>query len=166
MKTPGPGHTPSVRPGPCAAGHTGFTMVEVLVGVGVLTVALLGMITVFLASHGDISQGGRDTAATAAALSLAENMRNQPPPDLSLLDGMNTDDPALCPGAPNSRLNTLCTDWITQVAQLPEGRGTVGVTQTPNPTTGITLRQMTITVTWSEAGRGGRQLTLVAGRSD
>jgi Tfp pilus assembly protein PilV len=156
----------SGRLAPRAASHPGFTMAEVLVAIGVLTAALLGMITVFLASHSDISQGGRDTAATAAALSLAENMRNQPPPDLSLLDGMNTDDPSLCPGAPGSRLNTLCTDWIAQVAQLPEGRGTVAVTQTPNPVTGITLRQMTITVTWNEASRGGRQLTLVAGRSD
>jgi len=163
---PGPDPAPPSRPAFRAAGHAGFTMVEVLVAVGVLTVALLGMITVFLASHGDISQGGRDTAATAVALSLAENMRNQPPVDLSLLDGMTTDDSALCPGAPGSRLNTLCTDWIAQVAQLPEGRGTVAVTQTPNPTTGITLRQMTITVAWAEAGRGGRQLTLVAGRSE
>ncbi len=160
------GPSPSTHPGLRPAGMAGFTLVEALVAVGVLTVAFLGVITVFLASHSDISQSGRDTTATAVALSLAENMRNQPPVDLSLLDGMTTDNPNFCPGAPGSRINTLCTDWIAQVSQLPEGRGTVAVTQIPNPDTGIMLRRINITLNWTEAGRGGRQLALVVARSE
>ncbi len=144
----------------------GFTMVEVLIAAGVLTVAFLGMITVLLTGHGDISQSGRDTSASAAVQSLAENMRNQPATDWSTLDGMTTDDPNNCPGAQGSRLNTLCVNWINVVTQLPQGRGTVGVVATANPTTGITMRTATITVAWAEAGRGSRQLSLVVGRSD
>ncbi len=144
----------------------GFTMVETLVAVGVLTVAFLGMITVLMTGHTDISQSGRDTAAAAAAVTLAENMWNQPATDWQLLDGMTTDDPTLCPGGAGTRLNTLCTDWIAEVSQLPQGRGTLSVVPTPNPVTGITMRQATIRVAWTEATRGGRQVTLTVGRSD
>lgn len=135
-------------------------------GLGILTVVFLGIITVFMTGHSDISQSGRDTGAAVITQSLAENMRNLRPADLDLLDGITTENPAGCPGALGSRINTVCTEWIAQVAQLPEGRGTLAVTQIPNPTTGILMRRITITVGWSEVGRGGRQVVLTAGRSD
>ncbi len=143
----------------------GFTMVEVLVAVGVLTVAFLGIITVFLAGYGDISQSGRDTLAAVAAQSLIEDIRNRPQADIPSLGGVDTASPTPCPLNPPA-LNTLCTDWVSQVSQLPAGRGTVAVTQTPNPGTGITMYRVAITVSWDEAGRGARQLTVVAGRSN
>lgn len=144
----------------------GFTMVEILVALGILTVAFMGLITVLLTGHTDISQSGRDTTAAVAVQSLAENMWNQPAPDWILLNGMSTASPTVCPGAAGSRLNTLCTDWTGQVGLLPQGRGTVAVTATPNAVTGITLWVATITVTWTEAAqRGRRTLTLVVGRS-
>ena len=147
-------------------GRPGFTMVEILVALGILTVAFLGLISVLMTGHTDISESGRDMAAAVAVQSLAENMWNQPAPDWILLNGMTTANPTVCPGAAGSRLNTLCTDWIGQVGLLPQGRGTVAVIATPNPTTGITLWQATITVTWTEATqKGQRNLRLVVGRS-
>ncbi len=164
MSVAGRPRVPRRPTGPPAA--AGFTMVEVLVTMGVLTVAFLGVITVFLTGHADISQSGRDTAAAVAAQSLAENMLNQQAPTLDQLNGMTTADPTACPGAPGDRINTVCTDWINQVAPLPQGLGTVTVTQIPNPTTGIMMRQVSINVSWVEAARGTRQFTLVVGRSN
>jgi len=154
------------RRGPRPPATPGFTMAEVMVAVGVLTVAFLGMITVLMAGHSDISQSGRDTSAAVAAQSLVENMRNQPATDLQQLDGMTTENATYCPGTTNSRIQTLCTDWIGQVSQLPEGRGTVTVAQIPNPGTGIMLRRITITVNWTEASKGARAFPMVVGRSD
>jgi uncharacterized protein (TIGR02598 family) len=141
-------------------------MAEVMVAVGVLTVAFLGLITVLGTGHSDISRSGRDTAAAVAIQSLVENMQNQPPTELQQLDGMTTEDPTYCPGTSGSRVHTLCTDWIGQVTQLPQGRGTITVAQIPNPTTGIMLRRITITVNWTEATKGARSFTMVVGRSD
>lgn len=140
---------------------------EVMVAIGVLTVSLVGVIGILFTSHSGISRSGRDTVATVIAQSLAENLRNQPQLDLPLLNGITSDEPNLCPGAPGSRLNVLCTEWVDQVNTLPEGRGTVTITQTPNPVTGITLHRITITLNWTEASSLARRtLTLVAGRSD
>ncbi len=152
------------------AGARGFTLAEVLVAIGVLSVAFLGIITVFMVGQADISQSGRDTLAAAAAQSLAENLRNQPQDDLPQYHGMTTDDKTLCPGnagPPQDKVNKLCTDWVDQVTQaLPQGRGTVSVVLTTNPTTNITLYQITINVSWTEAAGGTtRTLTVIAGRS-
>lgn len=150
---------------PAAAGMPAFTLAEVVVALGVLLVAFLGIITVFRVGHGDITESGRDTAASVVVQSLVESLQNQPAANLPLLNGIDTADPAFCPGAAGSRVNTLCTDWIAQVARLPQGRGTVTVAQVPNPTTGIILNQITISLSWAEVGRGSRQFTVVTARS-
>lgn len=152
------------RATPRRPGQGGFTMVEILVAVGVLLVALMGIISVFFVGHRDISESGRDTAAAVAAQSLAETLRNQAQGNLPLLDGLDTANPA-CPANP-PQMSALCAGWVTQVGQLPEGRGTVAVAQIRNPGTGKILYRIIITLAWNEAGRGGRQFTLVAGRSD
>jgi hypothetical protein len=135
------------------------------VSVGVLLVAFLGVITVYMVGYGDISEGGKDTIAAMAAQTLAENIRNQPQASLTQLNGIDTTNPGGCPGAAGSRINTLCLNWAAQVSQLPEGRGTVAVNQIPNGTTGVLFFQIIINLTWTEPTRGLRQLTVVAGRS-
>ncbi len=151
------------------AGWPGFTLVEILVAVGVLMVAFLGVITVYLVGYGDISESGRDTAAAVLAQSLVEGMRNQPAALLTGLDGVDTANATPCPANP-PRINALCTNWVAQVQGtppfplvLPGGQGRIAVAAIPNA---ITLNRITITLTWTEPGRGGRQLTVVAGRSD
>lgn len=145
------------------AGGPGFTLAEVLVSVGVLLVAFMGVITVYLVGYGDISEGGKDTIAAMAAQTLAENIRNQPQNNLQQLDGIDSTNPGGCPGTAGSRINTLCLNWAAQVAQLPEGRGRVTVTRTLNGN--VSFFQVNINLTWTEPTRGLRQLTVVAGRS-
>jgi len=155
-----------IRPRAPRAGRTGFTLAEVLVSVGVLLVSFLGVITVYLVGYGDISEGGKDTIAAMAAQTLAENIRNQPQATILQLNGMDSGNPGGCPGATGSRINTLCLNWATQVAQLPEGRGTVAVTETINPNDpNVKFYQVIINLAWTEPTRGLRQLTVVAGRS-
>ncbi len=146
------------------AGRPGFTLVEVLVAVGVVLVAFLGVITVYLVGYGDITEGGLDTAGAVAAQSLVERIRNQPFANMPLLNGMDTSNTGACPGVTGSPINTLCLNWAAQVAQLPQGQGTVTVVPVVGPS-GVT-QQIRINVSWVEAARGGRrQLTVVAGRT-
>ncbi len=147
-------------------GGPGFTLAEILVAVGVLLVAFLGVITVYMVGYRDITEGGTDTAAAVAAQTLAESLRNQPQANLPLLDGMDTSNTAGCPGAPGSRINNLCLTWATQVVLLPEGRGVVNVVPTINPNTGVLFNQIIINLTWTEPNAGGRRLVVVAGRSN
>lgn len=141
-------------------------MVEVLVALVVLMVGLLGTSAVFIAGHREIGESGRDTAAAVVAQSLAENLRNQSVLELPFLNGLDTADPSTCPDIVGSGVRKLCADWIAQVSTLPEGRGTVVISPMPNPATGITLHRITISLSWAEPGRGTRNLTLTAGRTD
>ena len=156
-------------------GGPGFTLAEILVAVGVLLVAFLGVITVYLVGHRDITEGGNDTLAATAAQSLVERLRNLPsgpalPPILLGMNGVDTQNPATCPPdppppTPPQGLNAWCTNWAAEVTQqLPDGRALVAVVQNISPA-GFSFSQLTIIMFWTDPGRGRRQLTLVAGRS-
>jgi hypothetical protein len=140
------------------------------VAVGVLLVAFLGVITVYMVGYSDIKEGGTDTAAAIAAQTLVERLRNLPsgpalPAILLGVNGMDTANTAACPGAPASRINNLCLAWAAQVNQLPQGQGVVTVLRVPNPSQPDFFR-ITITVAWTEPTRGRRLLSVVAGRSN
>ncbi len=159
------------------AGRPGFTLAEILVAVGVLLVAFLGVITVYLAGHGDIKEGGNDTIAAMAAQSLVERLRNLPagpaplPPILLGMNNVDTQNPATCPPdppppAPPQGLNAWCTAWAAQVSQqLPQGRATVTVVLNPAGPEDLVFSTISVSVFWTEPSRGARQLTVVGGRS-
>ena len=69
-----------LTPGPCgrprAVGHPGFTMVELVVAVGVIGTVLLGIAGVFIVSYTNVDYGGRVTRATSYAHQKAEELRN------------------------------------------------------------------------------------------
>ncbi len=61
---------------PGAAGHRGFTMMELLVAVGVIGTALIGICSVFIVSYTNVDYGGRVSRATTYAHQKVEEMRN------------------------------------------------------------------------------------------
>ena len=68
-----PGPTP---PPPRRAGAPGFTMMELLVAVGVISLVLLGIVGVFLVSYTNVDHGGRVSRATTYAHQKMEELRN------------------------------------------------------------------------------------------
>ncbi len=83
--TPG-GQAPDPRRRPRAAGHPGFTMVELVVAAGVIGTVLLGIAGVFIVSYTNVDHGGRVTRATTYAHQKVEELRNT---SFALLAGGN-----------------------------------------------------------------------------
>ncbi len=161
----------------------GFTFVEILVAASVLLVAFLGLVTVFYGGFSNVAEAGKATVAVAAAESMIELIKTQNtigvPAQFPLdFNGVTTaNGGAACPG-PAQRL-ARCLDWVNvQVLNnpnLPGGAGNVTVTcvqngtpPCPGPPTplGIRFYTVTVTVSWVEAGRGGKSVRLVSGISD
>jgi len=59
-------------------GAPGFTLIEVMVTIGVIGAVLLGLTGIFLVSYTNVDYGGRVTRATAYAHQKAEELRNTP----------------------------------------------------------------------------------------
>ena len=63
-------------PAPGRAGAPGFTMMELLVAVGVIGAVLLGIAGVFIVSYTNVDHGGRVSRATTYAHQKVEELRN------------------------------------------------------------------------------------------
>jgi prepilin-type N-terminal cleavage/methylation domain-containing protein len=63
-------------PRPGRAGAPGFTMMELLVAVGVIGAVLLGIAGVFIVSYTNVDHGGRVSRATTYAHQKVEELRN------------------------------------------------------------------------------------------
>jgi len=57
-------------------GAPGFTMMELLVAVAVVSLVLLGIVGVFIVSHTNVDHGGRVTRATTYGHQKVEELRN------------------------------------------------------------------------------------------
>ncbi len=55
--------------------NSGFSLLEVMVGLGILSVGIFAMVSLFSASHGMLSIGNRDTRAAHLAQSKMEALR-------------------------------------------------------------------------------------------
>jgi prepilin-type N-terminal cleavage/methylation domain-containing protein len=64
------------RRGRAGAGDAGFTMMELVVAVGVIGTVLLGIAGVFIVSYTNVDHGGRVTRATTYAHQKVEELRN------------------------------------------------------------------------------------------
>ena len=64
------------RLGRAGAANAGFTMMELMVAVGVIGTVLLGIVGVFIVSYTNVDHGGRVTRATTYAHQKVEELRN------------------------------------------------------------------------------------------
>ena len=68
---------PALRVG-VSRGGWGFSLVELLIGMTILAVGLLGIATMFSTGYTDIAAGGKTTAAIEAARQIMEDIRLLP----------------------------------------------------------------------------------------
>ena len=147
-------------------GAAGYSVVEVLIALVVLVVGFLGLVTLVFGGFSNVEEAGSSSAAVAGAESMIEFLRTQPASVIPQMDRVTSADPESCPGGDGSALKTACQAWLARVAALREGRGTVSVVTAPNASTGIPFHTLTVTITWTEVGLGGRSVTVVSGITD
>jgi prepilin-type N-terminal cleavage/methylation domain-containing protein len=78
----------------------GFSLIELLLGMGILSVALLAIATMFSTGYTDVTVGGNTTMAVAAGRQIVEDMRLLPFARLDDLNGFNTSTLATLPPVP------------------------------------------------------------------
>jgi len=153
---------PRRRTGKERTGGRGFTLIEILIGITILAVGLLGVAGMFSTAYVDISAGGKTTMAVTAARQIIEDMRLLPFDNLVNVNGFNTNTVASQPaGQPELAMARKWrylvagsgVGWNFTAAEMAQwsslytgganfgGQATVAVTS-PSPT----LRQVTITV--------------------
>lgn len=102
--------------------QTGFSLIELLIGMSLMAVALLSIATMFSTGYNDVHAGGRTTMATSAARQVLEDMQTLPFNSLSSLHGFDTGNAAslaaLTAGTPEY---TLARKW--RYALAGEGTG-------------------------------------------
>jgi prepilin-type N-terminal cleavage/methylation domain-containing protein len=166
---------------------SGFTLIEVLIGVTILVVGILGVATMFGTGYSNVGQGARLTMAVTAARQMLEDVRTIPFGNLVNLNGpagtgFDTDlvgtQPAADPARSIARkwryaLAGAGTGWNFTTAEkanwqnlgvgsVPFGAGGLIVVTSPS----ATMRQIAITV--RVPGRGNTvqlmQLTTLISR--
>jgi type IV pilus assembly protein PilV len=130
----------------------GFTLVEVLVTLVILSVGLLGIAALHTASLRNNLDSALRSQASALAADVADRMRGN---RIAALDGLYnlalTDATPTLTGSPTLAQRDL-NAWRTLLAQmLPNGTGAVAL----DPVTDICL----ITVQWGERARQGEGTT-------
>jgi type IV pilus assembly protein PilV len=141
--------------------HNGFTLVEVLVALLVLSIGLLGIGKLVLYSARSNDSAYLRSQATALGYSILDAMRANRQTALNVGYDINPASSAVDPGVPcNSgapcTANTLAQydlfQWKTrlQTALGPTGDGIIQTVSVPNPVTGTTNVTATITVQWND----------------
>lgn len=94
-------------------------MVEVLVGVTILTVALLAIAAMFPMGYVVVNEAGKMTMTITAARQMLEDVRSVPFEDLTNLNGFDTNNPATLPAGATER--EIARRW--RYALAGEGAG-------------------------------------------
>lgn len=154
-------------------GAPGVTLLELLLGVMLLTLALLAMAGLFPSAYINVTKGGQQTAGTALARQMMEMIRSEPSFEaIARYAGLDTATPGTADwlalnapehsgaGAPG-RLDR----WRDRVLALPGGRGRIAVTVLPagvgpNGTPYARMASVTVTVQYREGTAGGLEAVL------
>ena len=80
-----------------AGDRRGFTLIEVLIAMAVLTIALVAIAGMFPAGYRQVTDAGRMTLAVTAARQILEDLRVVPFDNLDNLNGFNSQDPGTQP---------------------------------------------------------------------
>jgi type IV pilus modification protein PilV len=154
-------------------GCRGFTLIEILIGIIILAVGLLGIAGMFSTAYVDVSAGGKTTMAVTAARQIVEDMRLLPFDNVADLDKFNTNNSGTLPPVDTTKDpgRTIArnmarkwryaiagdgTGWNFTTAEKQEwGKLTTGgsvvfggnaVVAVTSPS--VTLRQVTVTVSF------------------
>lgn len=127
----------------------GFTLVEAMVALIVLSVGLLGIAALYVETLRANRTSLHRTEAVNLATDIADRMRsNRLPADAYNCNGAC--DPAAPPASANAIAIADLTDWVTQVqAQLPGG--TADLTYTA--ATATTPAAYVVAIGWNEVGQ-------------
>jgi prepilin-type N-terminal cleavage/methylation domain-containing protein len=156
-------HPTRAHAGEARAGARGFSLIEILIGLTILSVGLLGIAGMFSTAYVDVSAGGKTTMAVTAAREIVEDMRLLPFDNLVNLNGFDTNSVASQPaGGPERAMARKWryalagdgTGWnftsteMQQWSMLATGGSVVfggnAVLQVNSPSP--TLRQVTVSV--------------------
>jgi Tfp pilus assembly protein PilV len=157
----------------------GFSLIEIVLGMTVLVVGIIGVAIMFSTAYTDVASGGRTTMAVTAARQILEDVRTLPFDSLANLNGIDTNSLATLPASDPER--AMARKWRYTVAGEGTGWGftTAEKTQWRRLATGtavfggraqvavvnqtVTLRLVTVTV--QGPGRGATvQITTVISR--
>jgi len=136
-------------------GSEGFTLLELMVALVVLSVGLLGVAVMQATAIKALASGGMITIANNLVRNAAERIVKNSVNAVSYA-GMNTGTGAK-PNCPTLTPAPVCatdfTEWQARVKQLPQGLLQVGATA------GATFDTVTVIVTWQDA-MGAHTVTL------
>ena len=141
--------------------RNGFTLVEILVALVVLSVGLLGIGKLMLFSSRANDSAYMRSQATALAYTILDNMRANLTDAVNGLYGVGLgaygnpgfacDDASPCTTTGQLAQYDLYQWKSAMQAALPSGDGTVTTAQSADPITGATITMATITVQWNDA---------------
>jgi prepilin-type N-terminal cleavage/methylation domain-containing protein len=80
-------------------GGRGFTLIEIMIGITILVLGILGVATMFGTGYNTVGEGARMTMAVTAARQVLEDMRTLPFDRLADLNNFRTDTPGSVPPA-------------------------------------------------------------------
>lgn len=136
----------SRRCGPGARPAGGFTLVEALVALVVLSIGLLGIAALYVETLRASRTSLYRTEAVTLATDLADRMRANRNP----ANAYDCGDPCLAANGGNAIAVADLTDWLALIgAQLPGGSGSVTYTAAGAATPGAYV----IEVEWTEVGQ-------------
>ena len=123
----------------------GFTLVEVLIALVVLSIGMLGIAALYLESLRSGRAALYRTQAVTLTSDLADRMRANRDPE----DAYNCGNPCDPADGGNAQATADLTAWLANVAaQLPDGAATIVYTAA----SGTTPTAYTVTVSWTEVG--------------
>jgi Tfp pilus assembly protein PilV len=99
----------------------GFSLIEIILGMAVLVVGVLGVATMFSTGYSDVAAGGRTTMAVTAARQILEDVRQLPFDNLANLNGYDTNSLATLPASDPER--SMARKWRYTVAGDGAGWG-------------------------------------------
>jgi len=159
-------------------GAQGFTLIEILIGITILVVGILGVATMFGTGFTNVAEGGRMTMAITAARQMLEDIRTVPFDNLPNLSGFDTNNSGTQPA--NNPERGIARKWRYALAGDGTGWGftaaekarwqSLGVGSVPFGARGqisvvnqtATLRRITITVPVPGRGATVQLATLIS----
>ncbi len=123
----------------------GFTLVEVLIALVVLSIGMLGIAALYLESL----RSGRAALYRTQAVTLAADIGDRMRSNRSPLDAYNCGSPCVSSAGKNALAQSDLAGWLASIqASLPGGTATVAYT----PATATTPTAYVVTISWNEIG--------------